>query len=126
MSLETKLFGYLSTVPALSALIGTRLYPQSLPQEPVLPAATYLQVSAKPGVAHDGYVGWGWSRFQFDCYGVTPLVAVAVANALKAALIAWRAADPDFAAWEESRQDLPEPELGRYRKEMDVFITHKE
>lgn len=123
MSLETDLFGYLSTVPALTALIGTRVYPQSLPQNPTLPAVTYLQVSARPDVAHDGYTGWGWARVQFDCYGITPLVAVAVADALRAALIGWRAANPHYAAWEESRQDFPEPELGRYRKEVDAFIS---
>lgn len=126
MSFKADLFAYLSTEPTLVALVNTRLYPERLPQEPTLPAATYLQVSGLPTYAHDGLTGFERARIQFDSYGTTPLAAEAIADALRAALLNWRLADSRYVGFEESRQDIPEPELGRYRVSSDFMINREE
>lgn len=49
----------------VAAIIGSRIYPNVIPQDASLPALAY-QVISRPGLmAHDGPPGYAWPRFQF-------------------------------------------------------------
>lgn len=71
---------------AVSALIGTRLYPQKLPQDPTYPAATYQRIDGPRLYDHGGATGLAEGRFQFDVWATTYSSAKAVAAAVRAAL----------------------------------------
>jgi hypothetical protein len=48
MSAESSLRAVLLAAPAVSALVGTRVYPMNLPQAPTLPAIAFQRISAVP------------------------------------------------------------------------------
>lgn len=48
MSVESELFTRLTSVSSVTALLGTRIYPLILPQNPTLPAAQYAMIDATP------------------------------------------------------------------------------
>lgn len=54
-------------------IIGTRLYPDILPDDVTLPAAVYTQISDVPEYTNDHAHGEGGCaavvRYQIDCYG---------------------------------------------------------
>lgn len=69
---------YLLAQASVSALISSgttaRLYPEVLPQNPTLPAATYETISDLPDhcIGTDwGRCGFSQARIAFDCYGQT-------------------------------------------------------
>jgi hypothetical protein len=48
MSAESSLRAVLLASPAVAALVGTRVYPMTLPQAPTLPAVTFQRISTVP------------------------------------------------------------------------------
>lgn len=84
--IEEALYTRLTSVSTVSDLVGTRVYPLHLPQNPTYPAVTYSRVSTRRGMTHDGPGDMAWPRFQFDCYGLSYSVAKAVANAVRVTL----------------------------------------
>lgn len=67
----------------IAALVGTRMYPSLLPQNPTLPALTYQQVSGVREVILDGPVDLVPFRIQVDCYAWTTLERDALAKAVR-------------------------------------------
>lgn len=122
MSVATDLVAYLEGCASLVALQDKRVYPISLPQNPTLPATTYFQVSARPDQTHQAEIVFDLPRFQFDCYAATKLEVDALASALLDALLAWHAHDKSYAALYDNSQDIPEPELSRFRIQIDFLI----
>jgi len=78
-TIEEALYTLVTGRPLIGDIIGTRLYPLRLPQNPVYPAMVYQLVSARWPMAHDGPADMGFPRVQFDCYaasyGVTKILA---------------------------------------------------
>lgn len=87
MFLETAIKAHLATYAELTALVGTRIHPGSLPQNSPLPALVYSKVSGVPEYAHDGANGAVESRIQISClgadYGTTKNVSKAVKRAFR-------------------------------------------
>lgn len=81
---RTKLIG----TSAVAAILGTRVYPDQLPQAATLPAAVYFVVSGNEEVDLAGTTGVTHARVQIDCYAVTRLAANALATAVRNALAA--------------------------------------
>ncbi len=67
----------------VSALVSTRIYPRRLPQSPSMPAVTYQRVSSAPKM---GTTNVRRSRYQLNCWDLTPDGAQALADAAKAAM----------------------------------------
>lgn len=84
--IEEAIYTKLSSTDAVTDLVGTRIYPLKLPQNPTYPAITYGRVSARRGMTHDGPGDMAWPRFQFDCYGASYSAAKGVANAIRSTL----------------------------------------
>jgi hypothetical protein len=89
MSLYTVLRGKLAT-GATGALVGTRIYPVFLPQNPTYPALTYQRIS---NTAQSGSTALRQSRWQVNCYASTYIGAQALAAAVKAELEEWTDTD---------------------------------
>lgn len=127
--LESALYQYLSTHPDLAAIVGNRIYPGRLPDNPVLPAIVYARVATSRGVAHDGPLETADARFQFDAWGSSYSSVKAAADRLRRALLGFvgtmgpiRAAIPR----QETETDLFEPDTGLYRVSVDYRIWHAE
>ncbi len=110
--------------PGFAGLAVDRLYPVTLPQEPVLPAATYLIVSRPHEHTHNR-TELVWPRVQFDCYAGTYQEAHALAAAIDAIFGRWKLAT-GWPAFGEDERDLPEPALPpigeRFRVSLDITI----
>lgn len=87
MSAESDLFSALTARPALTALVGSRIYPDIIPEGAALPAVVYQRSSTSPvttigsvRVAEDvrfGISAWAISRADADT--VADEVAAAIA-----------------------------------------------
>jgi hypothetical protein len=124
MTTITDMVNFVVSDPTVSSLIGSRLYPLTLPQEPTFPAVTYLRVS-RP---HQHIMEGGevvWPMLQFDCYASTYLDAETLVHALDDAFGRWKSVwgQPAFG---ETIRDMAEPTLppigARFRKILEVTI----
>ena len=127
--IEAGLVTYLSEYAPLTALIGTRLYPDRLPQSPTLPAVVYFSVSDPGSYSHDGETDWREEIFQFDCWGVTPLEAISVKNALRGALSGYKGMMGSVtveAAFVQGGRTMDDDETGLFRRILEVVFQYKE
>jgi len=94
MSAAVALRTYLLGTTAISNLIGTRCFPNVLPQNCTLPAVVYHVISAThaPGLA--GIVDAGECRVQLDCHAATRLAADGLSAAIVTRLKTLSAAGP--------------------------------
>jgi len=82
VALRTKLL----SVQAVSDLVGTRVYPDQLPQGATLPAAVYHKISGVDEADLAGIVQLQHGRLQIDAYASTRLASDALATAIRNAI----------------------------------------
>jgi len=75
----------------LAALIGTRIYPVTYPQDAALPVVVYQRTASGPEYSHDGPAGVAESRFQISAFGKTYAEARQTATEVRRALNPWEA-----------------------------------
>lgn len=130
--LEEALFDYLPSVPDLGALIDDRIYPLRLPEGCDLPAVAWQRISAQRTYTHDAFedtAAWVQCRVQFDCWGQTAEDAIAVGEAVVAALSGYEGTMGTAslgAVTVEFELDDYEPDTKLYRRLVDVFVTYEE
>lgn len=129
MTLGDGLFAFLST--ALS--VGDRVYPLTLPQGAVLPAVVYQAVGG------DGPLHSHWdaqsgasapssfqrSRVQLSCWGASARTAELLGAEVERALDGFSGSWGDLpvgSALVDSSIDDWRPDVGRYRRIVDVLI----
>lgn len=88
--IEDALYTYLMAQTAIRNIIGTRLYPDKLPQDPTLPALVYNNVGSSPMVQHSGPAKLESTRFQFDAFARTSRDARLLIDAVRLALESYR------------------------------------
>lgn len=86
--MEAGIIELLLAGPAVSALVGTRVYPLSRPQGAPYPVITVQRITGAPLYADDGEAGLINGRVQIDCYGETYPDAKTLAAAVKTTLSA--------------------------------------
>ena len=120
--IEERLFAHLKN-SALGTLVGERIYPLALPQNPTLPAITYQRISTRMVLDRDN-AHLQRPRFQFDCYDRRSIQAWRLADALEDALATLRGeGDPRIdVTLLESRNDLFDPDTELHRVSIDAFI----
>lgn len=69
MSLESGIFELVTGVPGVGALIGTRLYPNIVPDDVVHPAGSYQIISRASFKAHDGRAQLARVLVQVNLFG---------------------------------------------------------
>lgn len=125
--LEEALYVRLTGDAAVTAIVGTAVYPQAAPQNLEPPFITYARVSAERLRSFDGPSGLARPRMQVDCWAAGYRQARQLADATRRALDGWRSpADGVPGAMLESDRDLHEPENGLHRVSMDFFFWHEE
>lgn len=86
MNIETALDRLLSTTATVTALAGTRIYPNVLPQGSTLPALVYSKVSGARIQHLQGPAGRARSRVTIVCWGTTYAAAKGLADVVRRAL----------------------------------------
>jgi len=116
----------------LVALVGGRIYPSVLPQNPTYPAITYFRVSGPRLYDHGGASGMAEARIQFDCWASTYSAVKAVAAALRVALSGYSGTVGGVtiaSIYLDSEIDSYEPnegDTGDRRVSMDFMIRYYE
>lgn len=125
MTLEQSVFSRTTTFGETQALIATRCYPLSVPQDAAKPALAYQLISNVPVRGHDGFGNLSRSRVQFSCVANSYEGAKALAVALRHCWESFRGTvlGVRLAAWVENEFDAaPESPVRR----LDVIVWHNE
>jgi hypothetical protein len=89
---EKAIVARLAAVPAVTALVATRVYGGTAPQKPTVPYVTYFRVSTneEPSASLEGgRAQVAWSRIQIDAFAATYQAVKELDDALRQALAGW-------------------------------------
>lgn len=117
--------------PAVSALIGSRLYPNIIPQGTPNPAMTYQQISGPRGHDMDGAIGLTKARYQINCWAASYAKAKELAEAVRLTLDGYSSSGTIKVIFLANEGDLPKTKPGldqltRYGKRLDFFLWFTE
>lgn len=119
MSFLSDLYGYLAGNVGLTALVGTRIYPNEAPNDPAVPFVIYYEFATPREQLMSNAVGVSKPRIQYSVYADTYTDALAVVDALRAAMVALPY--PVVLEDERGNQDVT---TGLHRRDLDVRIVH--
>jgi len=127
MTLRTVVYDRCVGHAGIAALVGTRVYPDRLPEGVTYPAIRYIAPVSEVGATYrtqDGAGGRKESRVQFDSYATTGDGADALADQIR---IAWDGYQDDCIvgrAFQVARRMTREDSLNVYRTISDVIVEH--
>jgi hypothetical protein len=122
---EAAVHARLISHPEVAGLVGTRVYPVTLPQTVTLPAVSYLRVLAQHSHTYEGPCDLARARIQIDAWAAAYGQAKAVAEAIRHALAHFQDATVQ-AALATTERDLYEPDVRTYRVSSDWFVWFSE
>ena len=85
-TIEEAIYAHLTGNSGVAALVSTRIYPLTIPQDIALPAIAYQRISGPRIAAHDGPTGVARARIQITCQAPTYAAAKGLAMAVRQAL----------------------------------------
>jgi hypothetical protein len=125
VSFEAGMFTFLSA----NLSVGTRVYPERLPQDVTLPALVYQLIRSEgPTYAHEGDVGLDRIRVQFDCWADTYDGAMALFSELRSLISGFRGAWGDVEVGHcllEGWQDDEDTKTSTHRRSADALIQYR-
>lgn len=83
---EDGLYTFLSAQSNITAIVADRIYPVTLPQDPVLPAIVFTNMGTYPVAMLSSRPVLDRSKVQFDCYAPALRDAKLIADAIRASL----------------------------------------
>lgn len=87
MSAETELYAALTALPALTALVGTRIYPDAIPEDVTLPAVVTARQSTEPIISISSSVQLGeFTQMVISAWAPTRTLAESIADQVAAAI----------------------------------------
>lgn len=128
MTLDEALYAYLSG--GILPLIGTRIYPQALPESVATPTINFFRVSEPYTYTHEGHDAAVETRIQFSCWAKTNKICRSVADQLITALSGFVGTMGGVGGvvighcFKANEVDLPEPDAGIYHKAVDFLIGY--
>lgn len=128
MIIEEGIVAYVTSHAPLVAIQGARIYPDVLPQSPTLPASVFFSISDPSDYSHTGEA-MKEQRFQFDCWGRTPMEAIQLKNAYRQAFSGFKGLMGSveiYAAFPDSARTMNDDETGLYRRVLEVLFHYKE
>ena len=131
--IETGIAAYLLSYAALTAVVGTRIYPERFPQSTTMPCVIYTRIDTPRELTHDmsGATGTlAHPTFQFEAWGETALICKTITDILRAALNG-KTGDMGGvtvrgALIADERQTIYSPEFELYRRDSDYIIWQEE
>jgi hypothetical protein len=128
MTVEEALRTYLVAIPAITGLIGTRMYPIALPAAVTLPAVSYFKVSEPGDYTHQGASHLSEVRIQFSIWAATYVNAQLVLGHLLTALEGYAgtlSGVPIGHSLLANIRDVPEAEANIYHIAVDFMIGYE-
>lgn len=114
----------------VAGLIGTRVYPVTIPQNPVFPVITYQRISRLDVASQDGPSALARGRIQVDVWAKTYDQAAAVGAAVRRRLNGYRGpveGQEDVQGIRlETNRDEYDPEALLFRHSADFYVWHEE
>lgn len=131
---EVALRARLLAVAGVSALVGTRVYPVILPQNPTFPAITYQRIGGRRESSFAGPIGLAGPLYRLDCWGGAAgtgyAAAKGLANAVRLALDGWKGVVSGITVQacflDGEPEDIFEDEVGVHRVAMEVRMWWNE
>lgn len=125
---------YLAAQAAVSSLVGTRIYPDALPQDATRPALVFTVISSVGEHHLTAAAGIARAIVQIDCYADTRLAANALSEAVRGEMQGYRGAmGSEYVQCCHLQNriydyDTPEhgSDQGLYRVIMEWLIWHTE
>jgi len=118
--IEDDLYDYLTADSGVSALVGARIWPDIVPQDPSYPLITYARSNdERESTFDEGQTDHVGADFQIDSWGETRGAAIELAATVRAALLNYGG---DMGATRidqvrlSSQLDIYEHEVGAYRR----------
>lgn len=128
MTLRSEIYDAVTGDGTIAGLIGTRCYPNRLPEDAQFPAVVYGQVSEDDSGyrTHDAgtAVARATARIQFSAYAETGDGAAALADALVALWSAYQDGCTIGMAQIANRIETVEPAINRHRHIVDVLMDY--
>jgi len=125
MSLSEAIFSRLSTYVGIAERIGTRSYPDRLPQNPILPANVFQVISTEKIHAGGADLAITRSRVQVDSYGLTYDESRYLGQQVRGALQRYRGTEGTTevrASFLDSNEDMSMDETGIWRTSQDFMV----
>ena len=126
MSFEEDLFTQLNGYPGLKALIGSKIYPDYIPQTVEAPFVRYVEIYREKNHVYGGYNGTSIISIQLSAYAATREQVRRIAEQISLAMEAWPRANHKvgFAVQKnEVSTWLEELNLFAMDMDFDVFYT---
>lgn len=114
--IEIDLVAHLKADATLTALIGTRIYPLTAPQNVVKPYITYQVINENNKQCVSGGIYQKDIRFQIDCWGLSYSNVKAIKEAVINRLVGFKASNNIYPS------DSYEPETLLYRQIIDFNL----
>lgn len=124
--LESHIFTLLTTAPAVTAIVGARVFPKVLPPKTRLPALTFERVSGNYDADLEGVTGTANPRIQVSCWAMGYEQAKDLAKAVRTAMNAATDAANGFTALTLSDGDLYEDAQHYHCVWVDFSTWHEE
>lgn len=120
-SFEETLATVLSGYGGLTALIGSRVYPNYIPQGATMPCLIFKRVSTprEQAFGTGQEVVTSRPRFQFDVWASSALAAATITEQVRACLQA-----SSYAVVFDNEFALRDPDTGLHRRTTDALIAH--
>ena len=132
ITIEEGIYYKLANTAAVSAIVGTRIYPLTLPQTPTLPALTYQLITPMSIIAHDGKSGTAQCRYQITGFDDDPDILRDLMEEVRICMDGFKGsiggADTITvqAMLPEGGYESYDPETGRYMRARDLMIWYNE
>lgn len=113
----------------VSDIVGTRVYPDVLPQGVTYPAIRYARISTPRYRDFSGPAGRARPRFQIDCYGTGKADVLSLAAAVRAVLDGYAGTSATVridASAAEDEGGSYEDDVEVYRERIDFIFSHTE
>lgn len=119
--IESELTALLAEDVNLAAMVGPRVFPLVLPQNPTLPAIVYQELRSEARAMADGDSGERESRFQLS-YWAGSFSAIKVGKRLLVDLLSGYAGGGIKRISVEALRDDYEPQTGWYRQIVEIEV----
>ncbi|CAK0778999.1 conserved hypothetical protein [Gammaproteobacteria bacterium] len=128
--IEEAIYSLLTGDAGIAAVVSTRVYPVTLPQNAVLPAIAFTRISTSRALTHDGSTQIAESSFQISCFHTNVKSAKTLAGLVRAKLHGYKGTvGSDVIQVTEvvdEGPDIWEPDLEEYQIPLEVVFSHKE
>ena len=121
MSVESELVSLLINNAGVAALVGTRVYPVVLPQNPTLPAIVYQELRTATLVQSSGDTGSRRGRYMLSLWATTYTPTKTLQSAVLTAINGVASGSLERIAADAMRDDL-DPDTGWFRQIIEIEI----